>query len=243
MTNKPIAVFDIDGTLFRWQLFHELVFKLSEKGYLPPDVSESLNIAFKDWRGLKASWADYEDKVVSAIENNITNISPKDFENAAQEVVEASGHKVYAYTANLALNLKNKGYYLLAITGSNQEIAEIFANKHGFDDCIGALQNRNHKGEFDGTYARSTYNQKGKILLDYVNSNKLTLKGSYAVGDSSGDIDTLNLVDNPIAFNPSQELLEAAMQHGWPIVIERKNIVYTLTKKSNQYVLSDTKIF
>ena len=46
MSNKKIAVFDIDGTLFRWQLFHELVAELGKQGLFPKEVANKVEEKF-----------------------------------------------------------------------------------------------------------------------------------------------------------------------------------------------------
>ena len=237
------AVFDIDGTLFRWQLFHELVFELNAHGLFPPDVGKQLEQAFLHWRGLQASWNDYEQEVVTAITSNITNITPRQLEAAAEMVVARSGHKVYAYTANLAKTLKNKGYTLIAISGSQQEIAEIFAKKHGFDYCIGMVHERTETGEFSGNFERFVVDKKGQLLKDFIIQYRLSFAGSYAIGDSASDAAMLELVEHPIAFNPNSELYQIATKHNWPVVIERKNIAYRLERSKHGYAVAETTIF
>jgi phosphoserine phosphatase len=40
--SKRFAVFDLDGTLVRWQLYHALVDRLAKKGYLGEGVEATL---------------------------------------------------------------------------------------------------------------------------------------------------------------------------------------------------------
>lgn len=240
---SKFAVFDIDGTLFRWQLFHELVFELNAHGLFPPDVSKRLEQAFLHWRGLQASWNDYEQEVVAAITTNITEITPKQLEAAAELVVARSGHKVYAYTANLAKKLKSEGYLLVAISGSQQEIAEIFAKKHGFDYCIGMVHERTDAGIFSGDFERFVIDKKGQLLQEFVAEKQLSFSDSYAIGDSASDAAMLEIVEHPIAFNPNSELYRTATEHDWPVVIERKNIAYRLERTQSGYAVAETVIF
>lgn len=240
---KKFAVFDIDGTLFRWQLFHELVFELSREGCFSADVSLKLNQAFAKWRGQDTSWEDYEKQVISAIADNVAKISTKHLEVAAKIVLDKSGNNVHAYTASLAKSLKAKGYYLLAISGSQQEIAEIFAKKHGFDHCIAMVHKRDTDGNLTDGFDRFVVDKKGKLLQEFVTDNNLSYVDSYAIGDSTSDISMLELVQNPIAFNPNEPLLKAAQDNSWDIVIERKNIAYTLSKKGESYGLAKTATF
>ena len=93
-------------------------------------------------------------------------------------------------------------------------------------------------GKLTGT-ASEIFGQKEKILKNIVEENNLSWQHSYAVGDSGGDADMLQLVDNPIAFNPDEALKSLAIQNGWPIVVERKSIAYRLEKgPDGTYILA-----
>lgn len=237
---KKFAAVDIDGTLFRWQLFHELVFELKDQHLLDADASVTLEKAFVDWRGLKTSWHDYENQVVKVILDHITRIKPEELELAARKVVARSGHKVYAYTAGLIKKLKDDGYTLIAISGSQQEIAELFAKRYGFDHCIGMVYERDAEGHYTGNYERFVVGRKAEIIKSFVAEHDLTLEGSYAVGDSGGDSSMLEMVENPIAFNPDETLQKIAEKAGWSIIIERKNLAYKLEKGPHGYTLAET---
>ena len=237
---KRLAIFDLDGTLFRWQLFHELVFELNRRHAFDIETAHALDTALLDWQAKRRPWNEYEMTIVRALRHNLPSISPSLFDEAAAAVVTTSGHKIYNYTKRLAESLKREGYFLLAVTGSHQEIAEPFATAYGFDDCIGVLLERKG-GKFTGQTTREVYSQKAALINDYAATHRLTLEGSVAIGDSAGDIPMLELAERAIAFNPSEELLEAAMEHDWEVVVERKNIAYQLRKGNDGvYLLAQT---
>ena len=235
---KKIAVFDIDGTLFRWQLFHELVFELININAIDKLTGQSLEEKFISWRALKASWRDYEDQVVDVLMKKIVDISPAVIDLAAQNVIDRSGHKVYGYTSSLIKKLTTEGYFLVAITGSPQQIAEPFANLHGFNECLGVVWKKNPKtGLFTNEYERSVIGNKDKILDEYMDTNGFKLKDSVGVGDTLSDYNLLKKVENPIAFNPDAELLERAKNYKWNIVVERKNIAYKLKNNGSELIV------
>lgn len=234
------AAFDIDGTLFRWQLFHELVFTLKGMGCFDDETSKGLDEAFLAWRSWKMPFDEYEMYVVRAIENNLASLPPTGFDRAAHTIVKKSGHKVYKYTRDLIATLKDEGYHLIAISGSQQEIIEPFAELYGFDGCIGALYERKD-GMFTGDKIRHVPGNKATLLREYVASHGLSFSGSIAVGDSAGDIAMLEIVEQPVAFNPAHNLMEHARAQGWKIVIERKNVAYELGKgQDGLYLLEKT---
>ena len=86
-----------------------------------------------------------------------------------------------------------------------------------------------------------THTGKDKIIERMLDKHNLTMKDSYAVGDSNGDSGMLGIVDNPIAFNPNSELIEKALANNWKIVIERKNVSYELEgNKDGRFILETT---
>ncbi|HTK39615.1 MAG TPA: HAD family phosphatase [Patescibacteria group bacterium] len=240
---KKLAVFDIDGTLFRWQLYHELVFELKERDHFSEEEARALDEALISWQAKHISWRDYEMLVIHTIEDHIRDITPTDLEESARAVVDRSGHKIYGYTAKLLRELGEAGYFTLAISASQQEIVEQFAQKYGFDDCIGALYER-VDNVYTGKKSRSVHGRKDELIHEYLATHpEITLEGSYAVGDSAGDTAMLELAETPIAFNPSDDLLDIAMERGWRIVIERKNVAYTLEGPDGHFVLAKTDRF
>lgn len=241
---RKVAFFDLDGTFFRWQLYHELVFELKDRGIFDQQTAHHLDEALVAWQSKQTSWHDYEMKVIRALEPALSTLETRIFEEAAEAVVSRSGHKVYNYTKHLLHTLKQEGYTTLAISGSQQELAEAFAEKYGFDDCIGALYERKDS-KFTGNVVRRVPGRKHEIIQEFIDEHpEITLEGSIAVGDSEGDISMLEMVARPIAFNPSSGLFEAAQQAGWEIVIERKNIAYTLKRSDDgQHILAHTDVF
>jgi HAD superfamily hydrolase (TIGR01490 family) len=239
VSQRKFAAFDIDGTLFRWQLFHEFVFALKDAGLLDAEATQAIDDSFLEWTARKIPFVDYEKTVVAAFKNCITNLSTEDLERISDEVVKKSSHKVYKFTRDYIQELKKQGYFLLAITGSHQEIAQPFAEMYGFDDCIGAIIER--KGtSFTGGIERYTYGRKDEIIKEYAKSHDFTFKDSVAMGDSEGDISMLALAEKPIAFNPTHALLEEAIKRDWDVVIERKNVAYKLRgEKDGTYILAE----
>lgn len=236
MGTKRLAVFDLDGTLFRWQLYYEVVLKLVEQDFFSLEQAESIRTNFHAWQSRKLAFREFERVAIAALDSGLTKLAIAQFKTIIQTVLDESSHKVYSYTRNLAEELKRDGYYLLAISGSMQEIAEPFSKLYGFDDCIGWLYEQKN-GRFTGKTSRITVGKKDVHIRDYIAKHGFSLDHSVMVGDSGGDISMLELAARPIAFNPSEELLDEALKHGWEIVVERKNIAYSLTKDSDGHIV------
>lgn len=241
-TQQKFALFDIDGTLYRWQLYHELVQVLAMSDVFPRNSIVELNDKWNAWRGGDLSFDDYERFVVHLMTKNLPLVPIKTFEAACDKVVEDSSHKTHFYTRNLLIKLKKSGYKIIAITGSQQELIDRFGKRYGFDIVVGAKYQRrgNH---FTGETDVLTIGRKPEILRSIVQDNDLTWQDSVAIGDSDGDASVLELVEKPIAFNPAAGLFERAKREGWPIVLERKNMAYRLEQRGDELVLADTIVY
>jgi len=235
---SKFAAFDIDGTLIRWQLYHSLVDKLAKQNLLGEDAHNQLHEARMKWKRRESNdeFLAYEAQVIKVYEAAIQKINFNDFDKAVEEVVQEYKDQVYTYTKKLIADLKNQGYFLLAISGSHQELVEKIANYYGFDDCLGTVYQRGETS-FSGQKTVASKN-KQRALSWLIQKHNLTLKGSYAVGDSKSDALMLEMVEKPIVFNPDTHLYNIALKKHWPVVIERKNVVYRLNYNHGQYLLA-----
>lgn len=239
---RKFAVFDIDGTLYRWQLFHELVQELTLADVFPDNTFRVIDQAWNDWRGGNMSFHDYEMLVVETLTKYLPLVPVQVFDAACEKVVAQSAHKLHAYPRQLLYQLKEQGYFILAISGSQQELLERFGKLHGFDAVAGAIYERKD-GHFTGTVERMTIGRKHEVLREMIETHDLTPDDSIAIGDSDGDVAILELTERPIAFNPSEGLFNHAKQHGWSIVIERKNIAYRMERQDDALVLAETIVY
>lgn len=239
---QKFAVFDIDGTVYRWQLYHELVQTLAFEGVLRAEIVIEFNEKWNRWRGGELSFSEYENFVVKAMVDNISGMPVDLFEDTCEKVIQRSSHKTHFYPKDLMKKLKKKGYRIIAITGSQQELIDRFGKVYNFDIVVG-VKYKKENGLFTGEVESRTIGRKPEILKQIVDENKLSWKDSLAIGDSDGDAGLLEMVDQPIAFNPSEGLFRKAELEGWPIVIERKNIAYRLDKHDGKLVLAETVVY
>ena len=244
MTRK-IAVFDIDGTLFRSGLYREVFYELYKMGVLPNDLTEQTTEKHREWRHRihGNAFEEFERIMVTGLDSYLPQLRVADYEEAVKRVMDKKAENIYVYTTRLLKKLQDEGYFTLAISGSQQDLVEPFAKRYNFDAWVGQEWERG--GEYFTGNVTKTHTGKDKIIKKILKEYDLTLEGSYAVGDSNGDSGMLALVDNPIAFNPTTELLDKAMQNGWKVVIERKNISYELEGKpgAEPYLLAHTTTY
>lgn len=236
--SRPFAVFDIDGTIIRWQLYHAVSDQLAKDGVIGPEGFQRVKHTRMNWkrRTGEDSFHAYEMELVKVFEEALAGMSEADFSKAVDTVFEEYKDQVYTYTRDLIQVLKKKDYLLFAISGSPEQIVTKLAEYYGFDD-FAATSMPAQDGHFTG-HRELSIGRKPQLLQALIDRHKTSLKGSIAVGDSEGDITMLEMVERPIAFNPSKKLFDQAKKQGWEIVVERKNVVYKLSSEDNAYILS-----
>ncbi len=226
---RKVAIFDIDGTVFRSSLLIELVRVLIERGIFPKNAWEACEREEKVWLERKESYEEYINAVVKVFVRHIKGVRYVDFSVISEEVVGRYKHRVYRYTRDLVAELGGRQYYLLAISQSPKTIVDAFCKNMGFDKIYGRIYELGPEDRFTGVPVDvHLIENKANIVRRAVEKENLTLDDSYGVGDTEGDIPMLELVANPVAFNPNVALYKHALRMGWSIVVERKDVIYKL---------------
>ena len=225
---KKVAIFDIDGTIFRSSMIIEVTNALIAEGIFPARARRVYQRSFENWLNRKAGYDKYIADVVKVFDTHIKDVQRSVFLRVVRKVLGYQRQRVYRYTRDMVRGLQKKGYFLLAISHAPAYLVVEFTKHWGFDKVYGRLFEVQH-GKFTGKILhRELIDDKAKILKLAVAKEKLSLKGSIGLGDSEGDIPMLKLVDRPICFNPNSILYRHAKRAGWEIVVERKDVVYTL---------------
>jgi HAD superfamily hydrolase (TIGR01490 family) len=234
---RPFAVFDVDGTLIRWQLYHAIGDGMAKQGLMNKDGFERVRRARMNWkrRAGEDSFNEYEQALIKAFDGAIKGLEVEQFKQVVGKVFDEYKEQVYTYTRDLIESLKKQDYLLFAISGSPQIIVSLLAQFYGFDDYAGTsyeIEGSHFSGQKDLLLGR-----KGKLLKQLIKKHRATSIGSIGVGDSESDIDMLALTKRPIAFNPTKKLYDHAITNGWSIVVERKNVTYCLELQDDKYQL------
>lgn len=230
MPQKPrkVAIFDIDGTIFRSSLLIEITDALIQEEVFPAGARRHYQDAYRAWLERKDSYDKYIEAVVAVFVRYLKGVKHEDFLPVVKKVVAFHQDRVYRYTRDLIRSLKRRGYFLLAISNSPKEILDEFCRRYGFDKVYGRLYEIAPNGAYTGEIIYlDIISDKAKILRRAVRKENLTLKNSIGVGDTESDIRFLKLVDRPICFNPNLKLYTYAKRAGWEIVVERKDVIYT----------------
>lgn len=228
---QKVAIFDIDGTVFRSAVMFEVVDRMIQQGMLPGAASAAVLEAKDAWKNRQGKFETYNERFIHLMENDFDDVDVQEFETLAAEVIgEVKDHQ-YRYTRTLMEQFRDHDYALVAISGALQNVLDIYNRYLGFDHVYGGrLEVKG--GKFTGQPADESpyYDKSATVERFLAECPHVTLDDSYGIGDTESDVGFLKLVTHPIAFNPNRPLYETAEREGWEIVVERKDVIYHIAE-------------
>ncbi len=229
---QKVAIFDIDGTIFRSSLLIQIVNRLIEEGIFSKQKSQEFARQKLAWLDRKGSYDEYIHAIIKVFVQNIKGVEYADFSRIGEEVVAEQKDRVYRFTRDLIKDLKKKEYFLLAVSHSPKSVLDHFCKRLGFNKVYGLIYETGPTERFTGKIMEETFMlNKAAVVQHAVAKEGLTLKGSIGVGDTESDIPFLDLVSEPICFNPNAKLFAQAKRNKWRVVVERKDMVYEISEQ------------
>jgi HAD superfamily phosphoserine phosphatase-like hydrolase len=226
---NKIAIFDIDGTIFRKNLQFELINELSWMNVFPRKVRNQIVDLYANWIEHKGTYEQYRAGLVSLYEKYIPDCKLKDVERASKVVVSFHQDRTYIFAEELIRKLRQENYHLIAISGSPIEIVREYDRMHlKFDAVFGSVYKYNERGIYTGETEYEPVKHKGNLVKQYAYEHGFALEDSYGIGDTESDASFLDIVENPIAFNPNENLKKIAEEKGWRVVVEKKDVIYEI---------------
>ncbi|HEY4482660.1 MAG TPA: HAD family phosphatase [Candidatus Paceibacterota bacterium] len=226
---RQVAIFDIDGTIFRSSVLIALTDELIARKIFPAQATKEFERDHTRWLDRQGDYERYIKSVVETYMRYIKGVEYSKLADVAESMALKHRDRTYRFTRELIVELKRKGYYLLAISQSPKTVLDFICRRYGFDKVYGRIYELGPQNKFTGNILDlHLIANKANVVKRAVEKENLTLKGSVAVGDTEDDVPMLELVERAIAFNPNQKLYKHAKRMGWEIVVERKDVIYKL---------------
>ena len=228
-TERKVAIFDVDGTIFRSSLLIQLVERLIVQGAFPEETRKVYEKQRQRWLDREGDYEEYIMAVVEAFRKHLKGVHYGELADAAERVVDEQWKQTYRYTRDLLKELKAKGYFLLAVSHSPKTVLDKFCPRLGFNKAYGIVYEIGPQDRFTGNIVdEHLIFNKSNIVKRALEKEGLTLVRSVGVGDTESDIPFLEMVAKPVCFNPNQKLYRAAKRLKWNIVVERKDMIYDI---------------
>lgn len=224
-----VAVFDVDGTIFRSSLLIQVVERLIKNGTFPKSARKVYEKEYREWLNRESGYQEYIDAVVRAFNKQLKGVHYGELADTAEEVVEEQWKRVYRYTRDLIKDLKKQNYFLLAVSHSPKTVLDKFCPRMGFDKAYGIVYEIGPQDLFTGKIVdEHIIFNKANVFRRAFEKEGLSLENSIGVGDTESDVPFLEMVAKPICFNPNMKLYKHAKRMKWKVVVERKDVIYEL---------------
>jgi HAD superfamily hydrolase (TIGR01490 family) len=112
-----------------------------------------------------------------------------------------------------------KGHELVVVTATNRFITEPIATRLGIRNLL-ACEGEIVDGRYTGNPSGVPTFREGKVtrLQEWLAGRDASLEGAWFYSDSHNDLPLLELVDNPVAVDPDDQLRATAETRGWKII-------------------------
>lgn len=229
------AFFDIDGTLYRDSLMIEHFKKLLKYEVLDEALwHTNVKHTYENWKKRRGNYDDYLIELVEIYQDALTGLEKSKMDFVTNQVINLKGDKVYMYTRNKIEEHKEQGHLVFFVSGSPDYLVSRMAKLYGITDSIGTKYYVDADGRYTGEVgAMWNAENKQKAINCFVKQYDVDLQKSYSYGDTNGDISMFRMTGNPVAINPTRELInqlktDPELSQKVKIRVERKDVVYKL---------------
>ncbi|MFO7850603.1 MAG: HAD-IB family hydrolase [Spirochaetia bacterium] len=233
---RPGAFFDIDGTLHRNSLLIEHFKKLVKYEVIDPRLWHSnVKYTYKEWRKRVRDYEDYMLELIDIYVDALRGWRKDDLEFISNQVIKLNGEIVYKFTRDRIRRHRENGVMVFFISGSPNFLVSKMAHKYKVDAFRGSEYITDEEGRFTGEVIPMWDSASKNIAVKHlVKEFDIDLTESYAYGDTIGDLSMLKMVGQPVAINPTYELVtqlksDEELAGKAQIVIERKDVIYNLS--------------
>lgn len=218
MDKTRLAFFDLDGTLVVGQTTLLLVKFLRRAGV----VSRTFMIGTGLW------FLGYKMGILRVTERS-RNQGARVFAGRAQAEVdelmdrftdEVLAPRFHPKTTTALSEHEAKGDRVVVISAALEPVVKAVCRRLGVTDYAGTaceIERGYYSGRLLGPSPHA--DEKRRLAVEYMRRWDVDARECWAYADHGSDLGLLWSVGHPVAVNPKPELLEVALQSGWPVLI------------------------
>jgi HAD superfamily hydrolase (TIGR01490 family) len=210
---RPIALFDIDNTMYAGFSYMALLQAQAGEGLISPGAVTEAEASMQK---LVSKQQDYETTVVELLDIYARALAGKNYEEVLKSTKRfyQNADKFFDYVAP-TITLLHNTHDISLVTGEPQSVAEAVAELFGVKTYY-STEYEVQGGAFTGSITSylASRHEKHDAIKHLMQGHGA--KHSFAFGDSEGDIEMLRAVEHPICLNCSDGLRKVAENEGWP---------------------------
>ena len=224
---KAVAVFDLEGTLFKpSRSFLREITKGKARGITGVAKVAIFNISFTMiyifYKIHLVGGQAMRTAIAKRLASLLKGSAERDINQRARVYAARSTGLLWPEISRTLKAHKTKGHITIILSGMLQPYIEAIKQELGIDIAIGTeLEIKD--GYYTGRLASAPcFGERRAHMLSELISKldyKINLGESFAYGDTIFDRFFMGIVGNPVAVHPDKKLAEYAKGHGWSFVI------------------------
>lgn len=219
-----VALFDFDGTLYPHETFETLRAHLKDHPKFKKNYKHFVRHFAPTYFGYKMKLVPKIRMQHRALESYVLSFkgySKKDIDGFFADVAKSMSTELRTTLLEKIKELKDENYYVVLISGAFIPLLESLFKGVGFDYIVGSKIH--YKGEtldYKSRFERVFADRKIDIIKEHFKNKEVDWKNSQAYSDSITDIKMLELVGQPVAVTPDNDLLSVAQDKNWKILTD-----------------------
>jgi len=214
----PVAVLDMDGTLLPGFLARTMVDELRALPGADLRAADAALDCLRRYQEREISHEECARDFYPAYAQALSGLHASLLRELGARSWQRHRDALFAHARPLVASLRAHGLMTCLLSGSPVEVIASAAADLGVDRFWGAVPEL-RAGIATGRLLAGPALPGGKraVLDALARETPVDWPASFAVGDSSSDVEILERVGLPIAFEPDPVLRRAAVDRGWPV--------------------------
>ncbi len=217
-----LAIFDFDGTLFPFETFPYLYsqWKQQKKSRIRYVIGMlSFMPVYLSYKAKLVSSETMRRKAVFELASLFNGMDIEEVEEFFDQAYANMKTRIDLEMVKEIYKCKEDGFYLILLSGALKPILIRVAQEYKFDDVIGTeLTMRGNKPFFYKNFQYIQGEEKATTVVKKYRDFDVGWKNSRAYADSFSDLAIMELVGEPFAVRPDEDLLNVAKERQWKII-------------------------
>lgn len=217
-----VAIFDFDGTLYKEETFQLMMDHFKHHPIYKDRYSAFFRKLLPRYLGYKLKLypeARMKERSMQLYIAGLGALTPEEMQTYFQEIADKARPDFNKQVVERLQEHHTDGVYTLLVSGAYTPLLKITTEHLPFDATIGTdIPFKDNIVDYNRKIHHIQGERKNKQIHTVLKNKHIDWENSFAYGDSFSDLPVLELVGNPVAVRPDEQLETIAKDRKWTIL-------------------------